>query len=396
MERLLQAIGDPHVSLPPTIHVCGTNGKGSTIAFLKAIFEAAGYSVHTYTSPHLLRFEERIVLRGNPIRPGDLHMLLEEVRIANADQPVDFFEATTATAMLAFARVPADILLMESGLGGEYDPTNTAFHPRLTILTQLSLDHARAFGNTLAEVALNEAGALRPDTPCLLGIQSEEAREIVRVVAKRKGTPIYIGGEQWHVREEEEAMAYEDVTGIAYLPKPTLRGAHQIRNAGNAIAAVTMLHEFNIGSEHIEAGLLHARWPGRLERIPANLPHGMELWFDGGHNIGGAEAIAAYIGQYWRDMPTHLIFGTTQGKDVIPMLAALNPYVDSIHVVPVLAEPLSYSSHQLLEIAGNAGISGVSEHDSMADALEEICQNSTKAARILVFGSLFFGVEFTG
>jgi dihydrofolate synthase/folylpolyglutamate synthase len=392
MERLLEAIGDPHVSLPPTIHVSGTNGKGSTIAFLRAMFEAAGYSVHTYTSPHLMRFEERIVLRGNEIRPSDLHMLLEEVRIANRDQPVDFFEGTTAAAMLAFARVPADILLMESGLGGGFDPTNVLFNPRLSILTSISLDHVPVLGNSVPEIALAEAGILRSNTPCVMGAQPDDAAAVIRAMAERKGTLLYEYGAHWRSSHDGEALMYQDANGTAYLPRPALLGDHQALNAGNAIAAITLLNEFHVGAEHIEAGLLNASWPGRLEHIAMDLPEGFELWFDGGHNISGAEVIADFISKNWADKPTHLITGTTRGKDASPMLAAFKEAAASIYTVPVQAEVNCYSANEMQAFAQKAGFSDVTACESVASAVQHIVNNH-EVGRILVFGSLFFRAE---
>lgn len=392
MESLLAKIGDPHVSLPPTIHVSGTNGKGSTVAFLRAMLEAAGYSVHTYTSPHLIRFEERIVLRGSEISASDLHMLLEEVRIANGDAPIDFFEGTTAAAMLAFARVPADILLMESGLGGGFDPTNTVFNPRLSILTSISLDHVPALGNSVAEIALSETGILRPTTPCVMGAQPDEASIVIRSVAKRIGTPLYEFGNHWQSKTDGQAMVYSDANGSAYLPRPSLLGDHQILNAGNAIAALTLLNEFGVGAEHIEAGLLNARWPGRLEHVAMKLPDGFELWFDGGHNVGGAEAIANFIRENWTDKPTYLITGTTRGKDASPMLRAILGEVNRACTVPVKAEVNCYSAEEMREYAAAAGNPGATACESVMAAIEHIVKIE-KPGRILVFGSLFFRAE---
>ncbi len=215
----------------------------------------------------------------------------------------------------------------------------------------------------------------------------------MRAVAKARGTPIYVGGEQWQVREEGEAMAYEDATGVAYLPKPELLGAHQIRNAGNAIAAVTMLHEYHIGSEHIEQALLSAKWLGRLEQIPMQLPDGFELWFDGGHNIGGAQAISDYIHAHWQDDPVHLIFGSTQGKDVVPMLVAFRGLIHSLHLVPVRAEPSSHSAKALMEKAREAGFLEAQPHATVLDAIEKITQSVGNKGKILVLGSLFFRAE---
>lgn len=389
---LLNKLGNPERKLPPVVHVGGTKGKGSTIAFLRTICEAAGYKVHTYTSPHIERFNERITLRGHDIDDAMLYEALETVRITSGDMPVGFFDATTAAAILAFANTPADILLIEMGLGGAVDATNIIDNPLLTILTTISYDHMEYMGNTLESIAAFEAGLFKPTIPCVVSYQHPDSLKILEEKADRLQTPLHIFGKHWLTRRTSSGMTFADAHGEARLPLPSLLGAHQIVNAGNAIAAVSLMNDFEITQEHIFSGLMQTEWKGRLQRLTtAILPAECELWFDGGHNMAASQAISIYARDHWHDKPTYLIFGTTIGKDVISILAPFVNIVKGIYSVGVKSEPKSYTAEAIADIA--RPLTNVIACDSIGDALREITNCANAPFRALVFGSLYLWLE---
>lgn len=387
---LLAKLNHPEQRLPPVVHVGGTKGKGSTIAFLRAMLEAAGYRVHTYTSPHLARFNERIVRAGREIDDTHLHDVLEETRIAAGDMAVGFFDATTAAAMLAFASVPADIMLMEMGLGGLVDATNIIDNPLLTILTTVSYDHMEYMGTTLPSIAAFEAGLLKPHVPCVVSYQHPSVTHVIEAAGSAIDAPLYSYGKHWRTQRTPTGWLFADSHGEAPLPPPALLGMHQIVNAGNAIAALSMMEHFDVTELHIMQGLHEVQWKGRLEQMKATLPHGGELWFDGGHNMAAAQAIAFFVAQEWNDKPFYLIFGTTQGKDVADILEPFSSLAKGIYGVSVKSEPKSYSAQAIGEAAG---IITVKPENSIYDALHDIAATEDKPFRALVFGSLYLWLE---
>ena len=390
--KLLAKLGNPEQKLPPVIHIGGTKGKGSTIAFLRAIFEAAGYKVHTYTSPHIEKFNERIVLAGEEISDAYLYEIMEATRKAAGDMEVGFFDATTAAAMLAFSEHHADILLMEMGLGGEVDATNIIDNPLLTILTTISYDHTEYMGETLPEIAAFEAGIFKKNVPCIISYQHKQVLPVLEEIAAQINTPLYIYGKHWLVKKTSENMIFIDSYGEALLPLPTLLGAHQIANASNAIAAITTLEDFNISQDDIFYGLQNAKWKGRLQKLHSKiLPEPNELWFDGGHNLAAAQAISLFAEQNWYDRPLYLIFGTTIGKDVVSMLTQFINLAREIYSVNVKSETKSYDAAKISEIA--SFITTVKPSDSIADALQDILEKQTQPFRALVFGSLYLWLE---
>jgi len=392
-KSLLARLGNPHLKLPPVVHVAGTNGKGSTIAFLRAMLEAAGYKVHVYTSPHLLRFNERIVLAGKEIEDDALSLLLEEVRQAAEGMPVEVFDGHTAAAFLAFSRVPADIVLIETGMGGRFDPTNVIPSPAVTIITGISRDHVEALGKSLKEIAWHKAGIMREGVPCIVGAQPDEAMQSLAREALAVGAPLHIGGLHWGVEEKIDGngFTFHDGNGEVELPQPSLRGLHQYMNAGNAVAAITLLDGFEVPEEAIFEGLRKAKWVGRMElmRSPGK---GFELWFDGAHNAGGAVAIANYAHRAGHDKPLYLICGTTRGKDAAGLLLPFIDLAKIVHTVPVQAEPDSYTAEEMAVYAHMAGIEQVAESATVREAIDHIIQNHPPG-RILVFGSLFLRIE---
>ena len=389
--QLLKKMGHPERRLPPVVHVGGTKGKGSTIAFLRAMLEAAGYRVHAYTSPHLARFNERIVLAGEEISDERLFTVLEHARIAAEGMEVGFFDATTAAAMLAFAESPADILLMEMGLGGMVDATNIIDNPLLTILTTISYDHMEYMGTTLASIAAFEAGLMKPKTPCVISYQHPSIDHVLASAAAAIQVPLYAYGKHWRTQRSEDGWVYAEAGGQVELPLPSLLGAHQMVNAGNAIAALNLMELFDVSAEHVVEGLLNARWKGRLERMPTqSLTEGAELWFDGGHNMAAAQAIAFFVAEHWRDKPFYLIFGTTEGKDIATILEPFSSLARTIYAVSVKSEPKSYDPAAISRAAGEIL---VKEATGIADALDDIAGYETGEYRVLIFGSLYLWLE---
>src|SRR5947208_1337665 len=290
IERLLAALGNPQDRLPPVIHIAGTNGKGSTVATLRACLEAAVYRVHVYTSPHLVRFHERIRLAGQLIKEDSLLALLEECERANAGAPITFFEITTAAAFLAFARVPADIVLLETGLGGRLDTTNVVRHPAVAAITPVSLDHQAFLGDTVAAIAGEKAGILKPGVPAVIGPQPDDAAGVIEARAAAIGAPLYRWQKEWRCDPQPPpaagGMRYEGGRWRLDLPLPALAGLHQTANAGTAIACLEQLSGFSLPASAISDGLRHIDWPARLQRLTrgplvAMLPAGSELWLDG-------------------------------------------------------------------------------------------------------------------
>jgi dihydrofolate synthase/folylpolyglutamate synthase len=398
MERLLEALGNPQENLPPTIHVAGTNGKGSTIAILRSIFEAAGLKVHSYTSPHIHRFHERIRLRGEEIEENYLHRLLETCRLANEEQPITFFEGTTAAALLAFSEQPADVLLVETGMGGTHDPTNIIPKARLNIITSISYDHMEHLGPTLVEIADHKAGIMRPETPVVFSFQEQAVTEQLEASANKLGALPVVYGKHWAVQKSADGFIYADAHGQIEFPAPALPGPHQLINAGNAIAALSILEEFEISAEQIAAGLRWVQWPGRLERITRgriaqDLPEDSELWFDGGHNMAAGFMLSVHVQEYWADKPLYVVFGTTRGKPVAPMLEPLQPLATALYAVPVAAEPKCYTPQEIADQAEDGGIR-MQLADSVEEAVEDIkAAAEGRPARILIFGSLYHRVE---
>lgn len=397
MARLLEALGNPQNKLPPVVHVAGTNGKGSTIAMLRAICEAAGLTVHAYTSPHIKRFNERITLAGKPVGDEALHTALERCRMANEEQPITFFEGTTAAAFLLFSEIPADLLLLETGMGGGADPTNTVENPRLCIITSISFDHREYLGDSLEEIAAHKAGIIKPEVPVVVSFQPPQVTELLERAAEKAGAPALVYGKHWAVQKSAHGFYYADAYGRIELPLPALRGPHQLINAGNVIAALSVLEEFDISAEQIAAGLRWVQWPGRLEPVTdgplnAHLPPDCELWFDGGHNMAAGHMLAVQAEQQWRDRPLYVVFGTTRGKQVAEMLRPLQPLVTDFYAVPVQAEPKCYTPQEIADQADDAGIR-MHVADSVAQAAEEIAAREEKPCRLLVFGSLYLRLE---
>ncbi|MGK2872986.1 MAG: bifunctional folylpolyglutamate synthase/dihydrofolate synthase [Alphaproteobacteria bacterium] len=395
MGRLLQRMDSPHMRLPPTIHVAGTNGKGSTVAFMRAILESAGLRVHVYTSPHLQRFHERIRLAGQLISETELCARLLECERVNAGDPITFFEITTVAALLAFAETPADILLLEVGLGGRLDTTNVIPRAAVTVITPVDLDHQQFLGDTLAEIAAEKAGILKPGTPAIIGPQKPDAAQVIEARAATLGAPLLIHGQDWTTYSEHGRLVFQYADGLLDLPLPALVGQHQLSNAGTAIAAVLALPDFEIGSDAIARGLRTVEWPGRLQRLGfgpllAALPEGAELWLDGGHNPAAAVAMASALAELEErhPLPLYLICGMLTSKDAPGFFAAFNGLVRGVYTIAIPGEENSMTADALAQAASTAALPVRSAAD-LAQALNEISTDSPMPPRVAICGSLY-------
>ncbi len=394
--RLLEKIGNPERRLPPVMHVAGTNGKGSVIAYLRAMLEAAGKHVHVYTSPHLVRFHERIRLNGTLISETDLLQLLEECEAANGGTPITFFEITTCAAFLAFARLPADILLMEVGLGGRLDATNVIDRPLLTVQMPISFDHMQFLGHTLAAIAGEKAGIMKRGVPTVIAPQPPEAATVFDAKAKELGAEQYRHGHEWSVDVAGNAMVFRDAAGERRYPLPGLAGRHQVDNAGTAIACLKYLSQFGVDDRAITRGLRDVNWPARLQRLTkgplaAALPAGWELWLDGAHNASGGEALALMASDWAKasdKLPLYLISGSLSTHDPLGLLRPLAPYVTEVRTVIVPGDHKTLPAEAVAESAQQAGIKAKPAADVNA-ALADIIASSKSPARVLICGSLY-------
>lgn len=387
VDRLLSALGNPERSIPPVIHIAGTNGKGSTQAMIRAGLEAGGETVHAYTSPHLARFHERIRLAGELISEPALTALLDECVRVNGPDEITFFEITTCAAFLAFARTPADWTLLEVGLGGRLDATNVVEMPRLTLITPVSMDHEAFLGNTIAKIAGEKAGIIKRGVPCIVGPQHPDGLAVIEAKAVGLGAPLWVFGQHWNVWEERGRLIFQDENGLLDLPLPNLPGPHQVQNAGAAIAALRLLGKPEAACE---AAVTRAFWPARMQRLRhgplVDLAPQVELWLDGGHNPAGGDAVAATLAR----MPqreTHLICGMLNTKDVTGYMRPLAPQVTRLHAVSIPGEKNTLPAEVTCDAARSVGIDAVAA-GSMIEALAGIAKASPEA-RVLICGSLY-------
>lgn len=371
MEALLAALGNPERRLPPVIHIAGTNGKGSTLAFLNAIYRAAGYSVHAYTSPHLVRFNERIQIQNTLIDDECLLKVLERVADVAALNPVTFFEATTAAAFLAFVEHRADVLLLEVGMGGRLDATNVVSNPLASVITPIGMDHMEYLGGTIAKIAAEKAGIIKAGIPCIIGKQSAEAEAVIAKCAAQLNAPLL------------------KVDASLAIPQPSLAGAHQYDNARlAATVAKTLNHHLAITDEHLKQGIRSAYWPARLQ----TLRHGplVQAWqgqvvLDGGHNANAAQRLAEWIQQ--QSQPVTLMVGMMQRKDAGAFFAALAPHIN--HTICVTIEEAgAYPAEELAAIAAANGIQHTTHETSLDAAVERLSPHTDGV--LLVTGSLYF------
>ena len=387
--RLLARVGDPHLRLPPLFHVAGTNGKGSTCAFLRAALEASGHTVHVFTSPHLVRFNERIRVAGRLIEDALLAELLKEVLDAGADIGASFFEVTTAAAFLAFARVPADACVIEVGLGGRLDATNVIPAPIACGIAQLGIDHQAFLGDTIERIAAEKAGIAKAGVPLLTQHYPRDQAEQIGRVVKETGALWLAKGGAWDAAVLKGRIRYHDRAGELDLPLPRLPGRHQAGNAALAVAMLRHQQALPIAPTGYRAAMGWAEWPARLQRLATGalagrLPEGSELWLDGGHNPAAALAIADFLKN--RGQPAALIVGILANKDPAGILAPLAPYVARIVTVPVPGHA-HHDPEALAVLARAHGLVAEAAPDPSA-ALDRIVDEGAPAM-VLVLGSLY-------
>ena len=399
---LLERLGAPHRNLPPVIHVAGTNGKGSTVAFMRAMLEADGRRVHTYTSPHLVDFNERIRLARAPgvssdINEAELVDTLSRVIEANAGDPMTFFEMTTAAAFLAFAEIPADVVLLEVGLGGRLDATNLIARPAVSVITPISLDHTELLAATEPEIAVEKAGILKAEVPAVIAPQSSEVLEVLERIGQERGAKLHVWGRDFDAFEQSGRLVYQDENRVLDARLPELLGRHQIINAGLAIAA--LIHADlpdPVSEKALDQGLAAARWPARMSRLNSGSLAQMtgdatEIWLDGGHNPAAGTVLAQYLAELEEraPKPTFLIVGMMQKKDVAGFIKPFQDLAHEVLAVPILGhESGALEVGELADRISAAGLP-VCEAAGVLDALRQIIAVEPGEKRILICGSLY-------
>lgn len=383
LQILLGKLGNPERKLPPVIHVAGTNGKGSTCAFIRALAEAQGQKVHVYTSPHLIRFNERIRVAGEIVSDDILAAALEEIESVNAGDPITVFEITTAAALLIFARVPADLCVLEVGLGGRFDATNVIENPAACVVASLSLDHADFLGDTLAKIAFEKIGIAKPGRPVVTGYHPVEALDVLHAQCASAGAPLLRRGQDWQIETAHRGLIYRDGQGSIELPRPSLPGSFQTENAGLAVAALRAA-----GHAFAPAGLAQAEWPARLQKLTGRLlsllPAGCELWLDGAHNPGGGKALAQQAAA-WRGKPLDLVIGMKTSKDAAGFLEPLKPLARRIYAVAEPEQHMARPVEDIIAASGGIALPG----PTVEAALRQI----EAPARVLICGSLYLAGE---
>lgn len=405
--KLLEAFGNPHKHLPPSVHVAGTNGKGSTIAMMRAMLEKGGYKVHVYTSPHLHKFNERIVLAGGMISDIMLEGLIDEAIELNAGREITFFEITTAMAFAVFKRVRADIVLIEVGMGGRLDCTNILAKPHVSLINRVSNDHMEYLGDSLDKIIREKAGIMKYDTPCIIGYQGDQIIENCQKMpmdifveeSEDKKTPLICAQKDWCIEKKEDGFIFRYGDHETHYPLPNLGGGHQIENAGLALAAMQILKDqFPLPYDDVAYGLTHIKWPGRLERITHSpLCHYLntddDLWYDGGHNDSAGAALARQIENWQSDNPKdmHLILGMKADKNPDQFLKPIWPFLSSLTLSRVNDIGPCITKQHIEPLLKNCSVPFYGEFAHLEDAVKAIYTKSgpTRKKRILICGSLY-------
>ena len=395
IERLLADLGAPQTRAPPIVHVAGTNGKGSTIAFMRAALEAAGKRVHVYTSPHLLRFNERIRLAGELVDDERMLAAFDRCEAVNAGQPISVFEITTAAAFLLFSETPADYLLLEVGLGGRYDATNVIDRPAVTVITPVSMDHPEFLGATVDKIAYEKAGILKRGAPAVIAGQDGLALAVIEREALRVGAPCIVGGRDFTMHEENGRLVFEDAIGLLDLPLPRLPGRHQHANAASALAALRVI-EPSLSAEVLERGVAEADWPARLQRLRIGpfvdlAPPRAELWLDGGHNEEGGRALAQAMADFEDQSPRPLILicGTLNTKDTAGFLRHFKGLAQETLAVPISGEHAGRSADDVAAFARGVGLNAAACPSVEAALRFLAARDWLTPPRILIAGSLY-------
>lgn len=398
MLRLLDQVGNPHMNLPPVVHIAGTNGKGSTLTYMRAGLEAAGYAVHAYTSPHLIRFHERIYMgqprQGGLIGEEALCEVLLECEAANKGASITFFEITTTAAFLAFSRQAADICLLEVGLGGRLDATNVIDTPALTVITPVDLDHQAYLGDTLESIAAEKAGIMKREVPCVLGPQADPARAVMEARAQEVDAPLVIANQDFQTFEEHGRLIYQDGAGLLDLPLPGLTGRFQMDNAGTAIAALRALNGFKLKEEHIAQAVSGATWPARMQLLDRGpiadlLPEGSEIWVDGGHNASAGRAVASSLADLEERVPrpTVLVVGMLASRTPRDFLKPFEGLVAKVIATPIEDEPGALSAEDLAAACAEFDVEV--EMASSVEHAVSLASDGETPVRVLIAGSLY-------
>lgn len=405
--RFLNQLGNPHLNLPPVIHVAGTNGKGSTIATLRSLLETSGKRVHVMTSPHLVHPTERIRLAGELISTQALVDVLEECLSVNRSEPITFFEMLTAASYLAMSRVPADFALLETGMGGRLDATNVVPDPVCTIITTISKDHEKFLGERLTDIAFEKAGIMKTGVPCVIGYQTGQALDagvmnVFHEVSKALSpeAKLYSYGSEWDIEPAQGELIFTWQGESIPVPRPNLLGEHQIFNCGAALAAyrIIMNRRFDakiLSPDNTQNPLWNIHWPGRLQRLENTslnslIPKNAEVWIDGGHN----DSAGVFLGRQaksWQEedgKKLHLVVAMVNRKDPKAFLEPLIPFTESITVTEIEGEASSYSAEELFKRVKPLGFKNISMEKKYTTALENI--KADDDSRILMVGSLYF------
>jgi dihydrofolate synthase/folylpolyglutamate synthase len=387
---LLARLGHPEQHLPPVIHVGGTNGKGSTCAFLRAISEAAGRRVHVFTSPHLVQFNERIRLAGTLVDDAALAEALAEAERANDEAPITVFEIVTVAAFLLFSRARADLLVLEVGLGGRGDATNVIARPAASAITAISMDHRDFLGDTIEQIAAEKAGIMKPGVAVVTGNQPSAALAVLQTHAERTGAPLLVRDRDWTIAPKGDGLRYQDAQGVLDLPTPkSLPGLHQHDNAGIALAALRAAGLMP-SDEAVARGIRSVTWPGRLQRLHGKLaqalPAGWELWLDGGHNPGAGIVLAQHL-HSWADRPVTLVIGMKQTKDAAGFVGPLLACASDVFAVAEPGQHMAMPVEAIVAASGGVAKAG----PTVAGALRQL-QGKTPG-RVLICGSLLLAGE---
>lgn len=398
--RLLGELGNPHDKLPPTIHIAGTNGKGSTVAILNSILTQSKLKVHTYTSPHLLEFNERIKLNGQDISDYQLKFYLDKVKLVAEKLQIElsFFEGTTIAAFLAFVDEQADILILETGLGGRLDCTNVIKSPIATIITPISYDHTEVLGSNIKQIAIEKAGIIKTGVPCIIGPQMHHAYEILLGVCERMNSPSFCYEYDFIAEKTNTGFTYKSQNLSLDLPNPALRGDHQILNAASAIATVLLLNNyFKISQNNLTIGLQNTKWPGRIEKVESDTvlnltgTSDIEIYLDGAHNDSGAQALAEWAKNL--DGNVYLILGMTRKRNPTSFCSYFSDIVKHGIAVNVMSEPSNISASSLATLASESGID-FSFEDNLLTAIKTISNARKPETKIIITGSLFLAADF--
>ncbi|MDH4414509.1 MAG: bifunctional folylpolyglutamate synthase/dihydrofolate synthase [Rhizobium sp.] len=402
IRRLLEVLGNPHLKLPPVIHVAGTNGKGSATAFCRALLEAQGLSVHVHTSPHLVRWHERYRIgvkggRGQIVDDAMFADALRRVAEANGGKPITVFEILTAVTFILFSEQPADVVVLEVGLGGRFDATNVVEKPAVCIVQPISLDHQAYLGDRVELIAAEKAGIMKRGVPVVIGHQEfDGARDVLISTAERLGCPLAVFAQDFLAYEEFGRLVYQDEFGLMDLPLPRLPGRHQIGNAATAIRAVKAAG-YSVTEEIAEKAMLSVEWPGRLQRLTEGrlverAPQGAEIWLDGGHNPGAGEVIAEAMAamEERQARPLHLVIGMINTKDPIGFFRAFVDIAHNVYTVPILGSDVGLDPVALAQSAAEAGLKAL-PMGSLGQALDAIRERSEGGIppRIMIGGSLY-------